>query len=1115
MHVSTHLTILLALELTEWHHDYTGSTFSFTVQQVARLPALAVVLSFLVISALPLYSLSDGENEVEFRDELEQEPMPLYAPSPGHSVFGEYVGAHWCPPCMDSASPSLANLKDSNPDEFTFVSFFESSSDGYPNDSPLGRISHVSGSSSGIPVFSFADQQSSPCMLVGAAGNNYYDSEFSNGGCMSSDSPDFELVISMSLDSTSQDVSVSLGATYTGSQASVDVYVYGAITEKVGKDAYDNGVKPHHNWRGWLLNDASNGFKQLTLVKDVQSTHSWTAPLSLVRATGGYSQWENFWPVFALMDGPHSTYNTVLAAVDPAMGPLIDVGISTFSVENRNQMQGFVTGDILDISIEVTNNGEEPYSDGGEFGVFMVSGSEETQIGSKSLGNMPVSGTDSLELEFDTSGITMTNSGATAFRARLSDLTGDRNSTNDANQVFAPHDLPPTPLFPASTGPTSIERGDDIQFEAVAMPNDLVDDISTMSPTLEYSKEGQFDWKSAWAGNPQLVGSEEDSFYLLTIQTPTNGGSDVSGMYDIRVKWADASGQDSDWLVVDEAFELRNALPRVLGPNDPGFAGYPTVKVESLEIISLTGLVLDAETQLSMLSITSSDPAFKGWDPITRSVSVEFESIATDSSGNPILQGIFITIGDGEDENSGMLLFNVIENGAPRWFPMPPQPILEGGSTSIVLTPFLSDTDENGDPQSPEFLFLSVVSNGNEGIVETSISGHTLEASTVDDDSTGTVELIIRASDGLKSSDTTIVLLIVNVNDAPTIDLSQIADSERTMKVSEELILDLSPMVSDIDGEEENIWLTVDTEIPGAAFFDRSTNHLTLQWEEPGTHQVTFNLRDRFADSSTSEISFEVFDSKPLTWSTETETGDLEVDVSGLHIGHNATIEITNSGNKEISELTTQWSICNSIVGVCHTAGVMDGFGQFVASPSSGNGMARGDYLTLSVSALDADGWELETGDYLKLELIETDEDVDSEVPAEEGSPEAQQSNEDDDPGNTLELVAYVILAIVLVIGGAFAGIYLSKVIIANREQPGTGKRHEDSVIDFTYQDAQPEAPSPPAPQHEAQPEAPSPPAPQQEEKPAIYPPLPEDGLPEGWTIEQWKYYGEEYLKRQ
>ena len=28
-------------------------------------------------------------------------------------------------------------------------------------------------------------------------------------------------------------------------------------------------------------------------------------------------------------------------------------------------------------------------------------------------------------------------------------------------------------------------------------------------------------------------------------------------------------------------------------------------------------------------------------------------------------------------------------------------------------------------------------------------------------------------------------------------------------------------------------------------------------------------------------------------------------------------------------------------------------------------------------------------------------------------------------------------------------------------------------------------------------------------------PPLPESGLPEGWTMEQWKHYGEQWLNQQ
>ena len=61
------------------------------------LATLVLMLSFTGFLAL--------EEKMPEREQLEDREMPLYATSPGHPVFGEYVGAHWCGPCMNSASP--------------------------------------------------------------------------------------------------------------------------------------------------------------------------------------------------------------------------------------------------------------------------------------------------------------------------------------------------------------------------------------------------------------------------------------------------------------------------------------------------------------------------------------------------------------------------------------------------------------------------------------------------------------------------------------------------------------------------------------------------------------------------------------------------------------------------------------------------------------------------------------------------------------------------------------------------------------------------------------------------------------------------------------------------
>ena len=99
-------------------------------------------------------------------------------------------------------------------------------------------------SSSGYPTFSFADSQSGTCYKVGAAGSNYYDADYSAGGCMGSNSGDYVLSLSVVLDSATNQVTVNVESTYVGSSSSVVVYLYAAITEKIGADAYDNGVRP-------------------------------------------------------------------------------------------------------------------------------------------------------------------------------------------------------------------------------------------------------------------------------------------------------------------------------------------------------------------------------------------------------------------------------------------------------------------------------------------------------------------------------------------------------------------------------------------------------------------------------------------------------------------------------------------------------------------------------------------------------------------------------------------------------------------------------------------------------------------------------------------------------
>ena len=193
----------------------------------------------------------------------------------------------------------------------------------------------------------------------------------------------------------------------------------------------------------------------------------------------------------------------------------------------------------------------------------------------------------------------------------------------------------------------------------------------------------------------------------------------------------------------------------------------PTVKVD-IEAVSIVGLISDAETPHGELIIDSNAHQFVSFDSETLEINVLFDQISYDSIGNSISQGIFITVGDGEDINSGTLMFNVIENGQPRWSGIPTQSFNEGGSSSLVLTEYVSDTDDNGNSVPANTLSLSVVSISDESLLSAEIYDQTLNVAALDDDIRMAESQL--EPDGVKESDTVIIFYVNNINDAPIID---------------------------------------------------------------------------------------------------------------------------------------------------------------------------------------------------------------------------------------------------------------------------------------------------------------------------------------------------------
>ncbi len=1046
----------------------------------SSVSALALVFLMLTMSQIGLIECEEIESQ---NNELEMEAAPLFASSPGHSVFGEYVGAHWCGPCMSSASPSLNNLKTSNPDDFTYVSFFQGSGTGWPDDaigSSGTRRDHVMAASSGYPTFSFADEQTGSCYKVGAGGTSFYDNDYSSGGCMAPSSSDFTMGLSTSLDSTGEIVTTDLTITYLGSIPSVSVYVYAAVTEHSGAENYDDGYKPHHVFRSWLLNTNNNGFEQVILSPNNPSELSWDESLSVVRAADGKTQYENFWPVVALMDGPHTSYNNFYAAIDLDMAPLVDIGISDFIIEGN---PGFIQGDNLVLSSSLQNNGVDAYLDGGNIEIYYLDGLEEVYLGGASINsNLATGATQDFSVNFDTSSIAMQPSGTSVFRARLSNLDGDRIASNNYADVSGLHDLPPVPSTPTAVSSPNVNRGSTVQFEVSAIANDLVDTMNTMYPTLQYSESGLESWDDTWIEGPEIIGNGGNSRYQYSINTELT--SEV-GNYDLRVMWTDAGGQNSGWLESSDAFLLQNSVPVIYSSSSNEYAGMPTVKVDSDEVISIIGLINDAETPLQLLDITSDDTEFISWDPMSLEITVRFSQVIRDSHGNPLPQGIYFNVNDGDDTNSGLILFNVIENGAPRWSPINTQSFDEGGYGSITFTNYLSDTDDAGNSVPVAGLSLSILDISDGTFVEANLNGHSLSLVSLDDDQFGIVDITVRASDGIKYSDTTVTFHILNVNDAPRIDLTGIEDI--TLQTGDVSNILLSERITDVDNSDDEIWIVVSNEVTGSTQWNPITGILSMSWQESGVQTVSVTAEDRYGDVTSSIIQVNVVDELPLVWKNGA-LGDLTISLDTTDYYTNPSVEISNVGELVLSEITVFWSICNTVTGICHTSGISHNFGPFIVNHIGGEGLGIGDYMTFTVRAVDEDGMDRVTEETLKfhstLPALIIDEDQSEDInEANSGMGILMISG-------IMSLVLLLLITLLLSINVALRRKKQSQDVYDTYDQP--------SVKPLSYQvNNTPKKSSriaPPPPPLMAQ--------------------LPPGGLPDGWSMEQWHYYGEEYLRR-
>ncbi len=402
-------------------------------------------------------------------------------------------------------------------------------------------------------------------------------------------------------------------------------------------------------------------------------------------------------------------------------------------------------------------------------------------------------------------------------------------------------------------------------------------------------------------------------------------------------------------------------------------------------------------------------------------------------------------------------------------------------------------------------------------------------------------------------------------------DLGELASIE--IKRGNTQLFDLQSLAYDIDDTTAPFISVTSTET-GAANLDFLTGVMSLTFEELGRQNVMITVQDSY-DKNTYTMAVEVYDSKPFYASKDADTGYMTVDISSAYIGEEAVANMFLTDNAPtFTSITAMWQVCESDTGVClnqvtyplDMASAERGwsfdlvfddvrpFGlQYNDDVKLGNLLATDDtgeeYKLLSPiywrimdeapspDAMDDDELithiaDLEaTIDQLKLDIASSGGDTTAEEaqletlqadlaeacddPRADCTSDSVQADGSVDPALSINTDVIIIILGVLILAA------LLGILFTRRGGPAGQQKWDynalpsgDAVANSMYGGAQAifqqplQAPALPLPQLPAL--APPLPTPQ----PYAGPPLPASGLPPGWTMEQWAYYGQQYLDR-
>ena len=1145
----------------------------------ARLLALTIVALFLGSLSL---GFTAQLNALEADQILEDELLikyPSSATSPGHVVFGQYISSDNCGHCSKTGGGSDTHhlLKTNFPDEYVYVTYM-SVTYGDTDTARAGNVApyNWAWSTGGAPDAYFGDRTDHN---QGGATANYdtYDTEFSSGGGMNSATNDYGMSASISQSGGTYDIDISYKYTGSGSPAS-NMKLYAALVDKDCTGyAYTSGI-PHgwNCWMGWLTSgdtykskNAGTGtsFASVTPTGTSQSV-TWSSVPSAV-VPGGLSK---AIVVGVLMSGNSvsvgGTSAHVYHAIDSTMGPKMDLTPGQVQITNPEGSEGYVTGDLLTLESTIRNVGDLDYSAGGDIEFFYKSGINEIAIDTISLNNLNMGATQTVQVTFDTSSLP-SSAWKTTFGVRLKNLVDETNSANNVALQELNHDRVPMSKKAMVLDSNVVARGEQFSVLAKGDANDFIDTIHTMSFDIEVSETGANQWISEIISGGDTVVYEgtnnEGREYVISPILEMS-----AGWYDMRSRTVDARGQAGEWKVSvgTDGFKLANGVPTIVA--EP----VPSVMCDISTMVDMTGHINDPESHLSTILVTSDDSAFVAWHPTTQELEVKYEWDSI--QGCPLgQQGMEVTMDDGGDYSEsgelpyGTLLFNVIENGQPRWAGLPTQMVDEGSSNILSLMSYVSDTDDEGNPVDTSTLNIQIMDNSNPEIISAQINGNILSFETIDDDVNGQTTLTLRASDGEQSSDQTIIIKVQEINDAPRVDMEGIESI--TIKRGTQMVIDLGSRISDVDNDAAEAYITVVSSEPGAARFNIIDNSLTLLFDETGDQTITLMASDKY-DTNSYEIAVEVFDAYPFLISTDDDgSGHMYVDVTNTYVGQTPIAAMSLTEDSPIfTSLSASWNVCNDLTGTC------DGLWEYDLDVSKSNigwtsellipslfiegqlaresGSKYMDYYLVNFEGVDSNGddyksligvkWHiteempapadmddtmfsdyladlLASQDDLKLQISQSTEDTTeldaSLVELETKLGPACEDPRADCPVEEVQSNAETSgeLGNMMMMTGIVAFVIIVALLIGLMVMRG-GNSAEAEIkwgAELPASDLVANSMYGGTQQLFQQPVAPIPmPQPVIAQAPVMGPPIPASGLPVGWTMEQWQHYGQQYL---